>query len=961
MNSHQKDFIQWEKIDTNSFAIFLRDLSLSTNTNLKHMIEDLDKETEKDKNKKKKMKNGKKRKQIIKKKDLIIQEQNKKRQLKNEEEDISTIEFMMKNIDTVNPYLNLKKLKTEKGQLIYKCKLLETFWNEMRKKVNTNSPHVFNLYFDLMNYKKDLELEYQELLKKIEKVLSDYDAKSYMLENLGHLMPPLDHWSIPKMNLDAWQKDVIHKVRHKTSVIVKAPTSSGKTFIAMATGIIHKRILYVCPAKPVAYQVGANFVKMGYKVHFLIENHSYQSYDSKTNIFVGTPDIIEESLPKIITKDRFDYAVYDEIHNLNNDTGKAYENILKLIDCPFLALSATIENIDFLKDLFQKIHPKKNIDLVTYEKRFMNQQRWIFKQDTITKLHPCSCFDLSDFITFQNISFTPNDCFTLYEVLEEEFDDSSEEEDLLDDIEPDNYFVENKMITLDEVKTYEIKLKNKLEVLYQNYPDRVKNIVSSLKNDISITDNSLETLVPLLDECKVKDMLPLIYFHTNDIKAKEIFIYLFHTLQKEEELNYPFHYQILEKKNTLYQAFKEKRDAYKDSLKLKSKTNDARTNDARTYIESKLEVFQTSERDTYNARMIDYYESCLQKCNGTENEVKKRKNLKKEMNEFIKNPDFREQDIFQKHHKYCFTRGEPMSGLEIKSIRREIKQSTGETISYESPIFQLLKRGIGLYIQSMPDVYNWILQRLMSQRKLGIVISDRTLCLGIDLPIRSVVLSGFNNPIYTKEDYLQMSGRAGRRGHDNRGNIIFHNIPNYIELMRGSLPKLVGSEKKIYDSYSVLSQLNSHVNLNPMTEITFNSRSPVIQDRNNDMIHYNRKFQKILWSLRYYELGEEWMKSFHKMEKNLFMENEENREIYVLKNIFHLMNKNSEEFIVIYKRHRIDENHEEILNIFYELGNIIKTLCNTLDNTHSKITREICKKIFLRCQSLIFKYRYLDE
>ena len=95
------------------------------------------------------------------------------------------------------------------------------------------------------------------------------------------------------------------------------------------------------------------------------------------------------------------------------------------------------------------------------------------------------------------------------------FDDSSEEEDLLDDIEPDNYFVENKMITLDEVKTYEIKLKNKLEVLYQNYPDRVKNIVSSLKNDISITDNSLETLVPLLDECKVKDMLPLIYFHTN--------------------------------------------------------------------------------------------------------------------------------------------------------------------------------------------------------------------------------------------------------------------------------------------------------------------------------------------------------------------------------------------------------------------------------------------------------------
>ena len=48
----------------------------------------------------------------------------------------------------------------------------------------------------------------------------------------------------------------------------------------MATGIIHKKILYVCPAKPVAFQVGANFVKMGYRVHYLVDNLS-----CKDNIF----------------------------------------------------------------------------------------------------------------------------------------------------------------------------------------------------------------------------------------------------------------------------------------------------------------------------------------------------------------------------------------------------------------------------------------------------------------------------------------------------------------------------------------------------------------------------------------------------------------------------------------------------------------------------------------------------
>ena len=96
----------------------------------------------------------------------------------------------------------------------------------------------------------------------------------------------------------------------------------------------------------------------------------------------------------------------------------------------------------------------------------------------------------------------------------------------------------------------------------------------------------------------------------------------------------------------------------------------------------------------------------------------------------------------------------------------------------------------------------------MSEKKLGIIISDRTLCLGIDLPIRSVAFSGYKNPKYTKSDYLQMSGRAGRRGHDNQGNIIFHGITNYLDLMKGELPKLNGSNKKLGNSYSLLTDIN---------------------------------------------------------------------------------------------------------------------------------------------------------
>ena len=41
----------------------------------------------------------------------------------------------------------------------------------------------------------------------------------------------------------------------------------------------------------------------------------------------------------------FNYAVFDEVHNLNGEEGGALERIIRLIDCPFLALSATIKNV----------------------------------------------------------------------------------------------------------------------------------------------------------------------------------------------------------------------------------------------------------------------------------------------------------------------------------------------------------------------------------------------------------------------------------------------------------------------------------------------------------------------------------------------------------------------------------------------------------------------------------------
>ena len=900
----------WQNNDINNFNIFMRDLSQSINNNLKHMIEDLNNEQNKIQPKKSKK---------PKKKDLIIREQNQLRKTKYIEEDKERCDFFMKNLDDKNPYSNFEKLKTDEGKLEFKFKLLERYWKKKKKYLH----HVFNLYFHLKYTELDyLSPERHKIMNKIDSILEEYDYKFYMFENLGNYLPPLNYWDKGKLQFEDWQKDIIHKIQSNESVILRAPTSSGKTFLAMSAGILHKKILYICPAIPIAYQVGSHFIKMGFKVHFLIDGQAHLTYNEKTTIFIGVPEIIEKYIYKIGT--HFNYAVFDEIHNLN----QSYENIIRLLDCNFIALSATIQNSEYLVNQFNELNPNKKIHYIEYNQRFINQQRYIWNNHTIHKLHPCICLDDLNFNSFKEISFTPNDCAVLYEKLQGEFEDH-ELEDYIDSFSPDNYFKEDKLLTLNDSKEYETFLKKELESIYKDYPEKIQFILKSFQykekkeRDFNFID--------LFHECKKKDLFPLLLFHTKKEVVKDIFEIVFEELQRSELLNFPFHYEILEKKKKLFDDYIVKRESYSSSIKIKTK-------DSETEKREKMLEYDKTEKERFKMNIIDFYQRCIEKCKNTENETNKIKNLENELQNFIQYPDFRNPDIFKKHPDYCFTPQEPMSGNEIKSIRKEIYKATGKHIEYESSVFQLLKRGIGIYIEDMPDEYNWIVQRLLSQKRLGIVISDRTLCLGIDLPIRSVCLTGYKDPEYSKEDYLQMSGRAGRRGHDNQGNIIFHNVSNYKELMKGQLPELQFKNKELNPNYLVLQNLNSRIDLKQV-----NIR--------NEKIKIIPAFNKLMWYLREYPRVNSFIELLINYEKKLFMIHERDRELiffeFVIQNLY---DKEDTKYIEMYKQNKIELNHKKS---FREIGNIHKDIVNSLHPLKYKIIVETSRIIFEKIKNFI--------
>jgi len=931
------DFLLKQSIDKNNFNVFIRDLSLNLNTNLKHIIED----TISYSNKSNGNKGYNNKKKVVKKADLIRAEVTKKKEEKLIQNDIDKLDFLFNNKDINNPFSTIKLLKSNKGIEKMKFMLLDFYWNNHKK---THMHYIISLYYQL---KDSSNTNFKELLNTIGCKLEKYEYKLYMMKELGYLLPPLNFWDTPEKKLDDWQKQVINIVNKKESCIVKAPTSAGKTWIAMSSGIIHKKILYICPAKPVAYQVGSNFMYMGYKVHYLVDNLSHNSFDAKTNIFVGTPTEIENNLYKIGT--HFDYAVFDEIHNLNkSDDGDIYENLIKILNCNFLALSATIGNINFLKNVFNKIHANKKIHYVEYNKRFINHQRWIFNNG-LKSIHPlCSIniSDLNDDFIQNSLSFTPNDCSTLWECIEEVYEDNDCEESI-ENMSPDEYFKVNKLLTLDDCLNYEHYLK---QFLIDNKNDKkISEILNKLKVNKSNNDTK-ENIIKFLRNCDDKEMFPMIIFNTDSQVCKNLFYYIYNNLAESEEKEYPFHYTILEKKQELYTKYLENRSKFSENIKISKQSKDAITDKT-----TRLDNYDRKQKEKYVSDVSDFYLSCINDINRQDIDKYliniQKENINKEYRKFTDNPDFCHQDIFKKHNDFCFTMDEPMSGETIKHIRREIMKTLGIKIPYEHPIFQMLKRGVGLYIESMPDEYKWILQKLLSTKKIGIVISDKTLCMGIDLPVRTCCLMEFNGSNnFTNEDYLQMSGRAGRRGQDTRGNVVFYGDIDYLSLMKGYLPNITGSSKNINDNHRILNKLNSSIkmdNINKIYDYFINHQ------RNIENSNIESDNPKLLWYLRKYNNISDFINKLEDIESHFF-KNKVDNDLYLLNIIYKIIdsdNLNSE-----YKSNNIEKDILIKLNIFNELYEFIIFMYNNLNKDKYLFIRRVLKNIYDNIKIIIIKY-----
>lgn len=134
------------------------------------------------------------------------------------------------------------------------------------------------------------------------------------------------------------------------------------------------------------------------------------------------------------------------------------------------------------------------------------------------------------------------------------------------------------------------------------------------------------------------------------------------------------------------------------------------------------------------------------------------------------------------------------SFTSLKLSTREEREAVSRAldgIKFSSPYGQemkrLLRQGIGLHHAGLLPKYRILVEKLAQQGLLKLICGTDTLGVGVNVPIRTVLMTqlskydGEKNRILSVRDFQQVCGRAGRKGFDDQGWVVAQAPAHIIE------------------------------------------------------------------------------------------------------------------------------------------------------------------------------------
>lgn len=220
---------------------------------------------------------------------------------------------------------------------------------------------------------------------------------------------------------------------------------------------------------------------------------------------------------------------------------------------------------------------------------------------------------------------------------------------------------------------------------------------------------------------------------------------------------------------------------------------------------------------------------------------KKLQNKKSYVKEVIRN--LQEQDMlpaiyFTFSRKKCDEQMEKCASLDLitKVEKAQIQQFIDEYIAdnphlYNNKHIEYLLCGVASHHAGLLPAWKILVEKLFQKGLIKVVFATETLAAGINMPARSTVISSTSkrtdsgHRMLTASEFLQMSGRAGRRGMDEVGYVTivgtqFQSPEEVAELVLSDANPL---ESRFSPSYSMVLNLLQRFSLEEAKELILKS------------------------------------------------------------------------------------------------------------------------------------------
>ena len=136
-----------------------------------------------------------------------------------------------------------------------------------------------------------------------------------------------------------------------------------------------------------------------------------------------------------------------------------------------------------------------------------------------------------------------------------------------------------------------------------------------------------------------------------------------------------------------------------------------------------------------------------------------------------------------------------------------------ETVPQYYQIHDLLCRGIAFHHSGLLPLLKEIIEILFSKGFVKLLFCTETFAVGLNMPTKTVLFAGFKKydeeqgamRVLRTDEYFQMAGRAGRRGKDTKGIVLYVpdreplNPREMHQMMKGALPALSSHMTFHYD------------------------------------------------------------------------------------------------------------------------------------------------------------------